>query len=473
MPEPEQSPQITPYSEDGIGLNWKAFIDRLSLKREFAMKVGFKLLQESNGQSDRLEVDPAAKQLSDWAWVVEGRRGFGKSAFAAWCRGIRKQVGPNDTVIVAYASPDLCANANVGPIEAALHRLRGQVLRQIGRTQDGRDFGWYSAGEVLRAIAEEAYQKAQLPDQLRCIVFILHNVSILPATSEEPHWADRKCLSEVERQVASLIAELSRLDSEELDAEGPVRRPRPAVGLLALAYPGFYDRVGPALRSRFVMHQELKAFKRNDVQIFAYRYLGSSDNLVVDALFHLTGGIPDLLQAIAKQVRQEQSETQGDTHQSANRITAARILLAVQHPNDELKSHLIEHFRDRGLSEERIFKDNIGILGILSEIFGSIDVKSLEQLEAEGDSSNQAAAEAVSPSVGDLTGKEFLEGKFLTSDQCRKLSSDKNFKDPQLTQVLGALAKAGVLSKSSERHPSYTIGIGALLINLKTCLGES
>lgn len=456
---------LTPYAGDGIGLKRMQFIDRLSLKEAFAEKVGC----QYDGGSERVTVDPNnTGQLSDWAWVVEGRRGFGKSAFAAWCRGIQEQLDQTGTFIVTYASPDLCANAGVGPLEAALHRLRGQVLRQLGRAHDGRDFGWYSAGEVLRVIAEEAYQKAPRPDRLRCIVFILDNVSILPAVPDEIHWFQRNGLSEVERQVASLIAELSRLD-----AEGSCRTPRPAVGLLALAYPGFYGRVGQALRSRFVSYQKLEPFLWNDIDIFANRYLGKREKQLVNVLFRLTAGIPDLLQAVTNQVRPPDS-IHIDASQSANQISAKTVFSVAKDPDDQLKLHLIEHFRDRGFPNQHINKNNLDILGCLSDRLGSADSKYLNETEDKPDTVGHDASV--------LTAKEFLAGKFIALSQVGDLAKGKSLDDTKVIEVLEALSEAGVLLRSAggnhkegstkEKGTVYEIGIGALLMNLRTCLGE-
>jgi hypothetical protein len=449
MAKPEQSHLPRPYPGDGIGLNWQQFVDRVPLKEDFAKEIRCTWSETNLGQPGRLDVVPHSGQLPDWAWVVEGRRGFGKSAFAAWCRGIQKQVDQQKdekgTFIVTYASPDLCANASVSPLEAALHRLRGQVLQQLGRIHDGRYLGWYSAGEVLRMIAEEAHQKADAPNRLRCIVFILDNVSILPAATDEKHWNDRAGLSEIERQVASLIAELSRLD-----AEGFGRAPRPAVGLIALAYPDFYGRVSVALRSRFAKYKKLDTFKlEGDVETFASRYLGTDDEGVVAMLFYLSGGVPDLLQVITKQLVEEARRREGCGEPSPNNIDANAILGVAQNPDEEFQSHLIEHFWDRGLAKMPFSEKDEILFGILSTLVGT-----------------KLRSDAVPTE------------KFLTSAEFPGIAAQCNSTSKRVEEVLEFLVKAGILLKPPIKEPDaeasaqYDFGIGALVMNLNLCIGE-
>lgn len=337
------------YTGDGIEVPEEGFIGRYDLRRDFAERVGFNFTYDDQKSIYSWQIaSTTSEDLGDWAWVIEGRRGFGKSAFASWCSQMQSHQQTENRFLVALANPDLCANPRIAPLEAALHRLRGQVLDRLCRVDDGIDFGWWSPGEVLRVIAEEAYEKAKIPP--RCIVFILDNISILPAKGGERHYQERKRLGIVEREVAALIAEVSRLRRDSR---------RPAIGVLALAYPGFYQRVGYALRSRFIYHDLLTEFSEQEVQTFLHLYVGLQDRKMANLLTRYSGGIPDLVQSITKQA----TEIKGDKEE----MSASHLSCVIDEPSDELVGRLSEQLRDRGINANYMYSTHFPVLDHIND----------------------------------------------------------------------------------------------------------
>lgn len=347
---PTSNRSALPSTDDGSHFPRDQFVGRENLRKSFAKQLGYRLeLAEHNGAEKWTALNEDETPDRDWAMVIEGHRGFGKSAFARWCETApikawedeRNPTRDRLPFLAASASPDLCIGDRYTPLEAALYRLRLQILKAVGRAGDWADFGWRSSGEVLQEIATEAARNGyRSPTGGRgTVVFILDNVSVLPSNDGELHYADREGLGPAEKSVAGLLSEVQRLTEAEA---------RPNIGIVVLAYPGFYRRVGQSLRSRDLFeHHLLEPLKMNDIATRIGNIIiasGRSDRAknMAEAVFNLSSGIPILTQSIMRQAMQSvQSE--------GAQLSLQSIISVSVNPCEELEHDMIEQLRDRNL----------------------------------------------------------------------------------------------------------------------------
>lgn len=361
-------PQEPPfYKGDGKGLLPEQFVGRSSLKKIFREFVGY---------TEDVNVLPPSTE-SHWAWIIEGGRAYGKSAFAAWCKALPggQDVKRADIIVVSVEAP----GADLGD---AFGELLRAIESEAGAALQGRRKAWNADISAPQNIVNRILYLSHMPGRwlvvainavssyvgigsvvsqrdaksnskevlervrkigagvrgLQQIVIIVDGVSELPRVGGS-------ALGPVENGVAGLISDLYRMSG---NGGGP------RIGLVALAYPGFVDRIPVERKSRYARRTALQPFSRTDTTALAEVCLGSlvDHNVALawgDWLHTASGGIPDLAQVIGYNAYVRERTARG-------KLTESGIRDFVVAPDEETVGRLRHQLEWKGIMP-RVLKE--------------------------------------------------------------------------------------------------------------------
>jgi hypothetical protein len=372
-----------PY--EGGQLEFAKFAGRHEMREEFCNLVGW----SENG--DKIE----QKKPAHRAWVIEGDRGIGKSAFAAWCENFpRKIEGASEKLLVVkIKAPQEESNVptfvqllqgiqeaftNMAQVSrrCAAKSKAAALCQRLLETKVPERFANALAKKYLGAnvIGEEA-----IPLSSRCVIETIRDstkdieklrnvVIVLDDLGEYDQQSTG--LSSVEKNIVNLINEF--VESE----------PRQGffIRMILLTYPGFIERIPKehSLRRRshsigFTMLRPFSFPDTEDLTEKALRVGANCDNPeVVEAwaeyLHSASGGIPDLVQALGYEAYEKDK--------SSGRFTAKAVICAAVDPQDELRQKIIAQMEIRDFTGRSFSKAEIELMSTLAET----DIQKIERL---------------------------------------------------------------------------------------------
>ncbi|HJQ25508.1 MAG TPA: hypothetical protein VKA60_16430 [Blastocatellia bacterium] len=256
-------------------------------------------------RNDFLDAILNAEGRGNFAWLIEGLRGFGKSSFGVWCRDEVKSTGRPALVCYIELAEKVHSEIPVS-IEQFIHivydemieelasfslRAKGKRLAKAARKR-GRlkaisvlgSGGEYEPGDPrpidIKEFFQDLYKVAKSHSDLLAFVFVLDEIT------------SRKG---AESLSSDFIAAIRRLNWPDLEA---------VVGVILLTTPGFVDRVSGSVNPsrHFIKREKLEVFDFVETKEFVERLCLQAgwtfSNDFVDELFMMSGGIPDLVQRI-------------------------------------------------------------------------------------------------------------------------------------------------------------------------------